>query len=113
MAVVHPAGMIDDRIKANSVDRDVDMESGIYLLTNVAEPFAAWTALNTGFGNENGVAIPRKHFPEDAPERPVKRAGASQRGEFADPARAFEIIKPLVVGIEVNTDDIQVFLMSA
>ena len=70
---------------------------------------AAHSVLRTGFSDKDGPVVTlvdfRQHFAKGA----VECVPPAERCKSADPPEAVQVIKPLVVPIEIDAEDVQVF----
>ncbi len=104
MPVIFPAGVIDDRVKAETVDGNVELVSGYDFVTDVVEPVCASVALGSSFRDEKRPSITIPDLFENFVKGPVGRIVAR---------KCFRVVDPLVAVVEIDADDIQVLGFAA
>src|SRR5262245_19257640 len=95
VAVVEPARMIENRIEANAVEGDAGFKSGLGFATDVAEPAGAKPIFGAGFGDKERAMIALVNLGQHLAERAIQRMLAADGSEFADTAKAFQVVEPL------------------
>src|SRR5262249_27862269 len=97
---VEPAGMIQNRVETNAVNWNSTGNCRANFAANVAKPALAVAIFSSGFRNERRAMITLENFPEHFAKRTIQRMLPGERLEFADAAKAFEVIEPLIVRIK-------------
>src|SRR5579884_374 len=100
MAAVRPTRVTCDRIQTDAFERNAAVQRAADFRADVGEPAGAVHALDTGFGDENGPAIPVVELFEDFLKRAVLRMKGVECGTE---------VSPLVVVVEVESEDIEIF----
>src|SRR5215204_6977903 len=101
MAVVVPARMIKNRVKTDAFERNSVSDGNLRLPANVSEPVGALAVFDPGFGNQNRTIITPVIFTQNFVKRSIKRVPAF---DFAAVR-----VKPLIVKIIVQPDDVEIF----
>src|SRR5579862_2509419 len=101
MTIVHPAGMIQNRIKTNPVNRHSTRDGRLGFLADITKPARARAVFRPGFRNEDWPMIALKNFGQHFAKRPIGRMMPRDRREPANAPETFEIIEPLVVRIKI------------
>ena len=85
VAIVVPAGMVEDRVEAHALDRHAERDRGVCTSRRIMrEPGGRALALDAGLGDEDRAAVARVGLGQDcverAAERVVVRRAAGRRG---------------------------------
>ena len=104
MALILPAGMIHDRIKANAFDGNPGFKRSDYFINYVAKPLRPAVIFDPGFRDKEGFTIKPVKISQKVVERPISRIVAFN--EFA-------IVYPLIVNVIVGSHDIEIIRMAA
>src|SRR5215204_4831742 len=78
VAVVIPTRKVDDRVEADTLNRDALAECGAYLCADVAEPVRACVPLGSGLSDKEGTPVPCKDFTEHVPKGAIFRVRAGK-----------------------------------
>src|SRR6266850_3562024 len=89
VSIVHPAGMIQDRIETNALHRHTVGNGPIGLLTKIAQPARSLIVLGPSFGNKNRPMITLINFGQHFNQWPVQRMRLLERSESANATKAF------------------------
>src|SRR4026208_1897531 len=100
MAIVRPARMIEDRIQTYSVQRHACRHCDAGSLSDVTHPARALAQLRSRLGNQYRAAVSLVNLNQHLVEGAIPRIGV--RNHFA-------MKLPLVVGIIIDTNDIDIF----
>jgi hypothetical protein len=96
--------MVDDGVPTNALEGHSMLHGGAGFATDVVQPLRSAIAFSACFGEHNGPTITPIILPEDAPERDVARMPATELGT---------VVNPLVVGVEVDPNHVEVFRVPA
>src|SRR5437762_10075048 len=97
MPIVQPAGMVEDRVKANTFHGNSLADSPKDFRANIREPAGTPVILNTRLGDKNGALITLVKLGDDR----VKRTVLRMKGVDRKP-----VMNPLVVTVEVHAQDV-------
>src|SRR6185369_183472 len=106
VTVVAPAGIVNDRIKAQRFKLNTRSRSRAYLLTDVAQPCWARVALDAGLSDEDWSAITLINFTQHVANRPVQRMRRRQQHVLttARCRRVRILVNPLIVRVIVDAE---------
>src|SRR5205807_10620573 len=113
MPAINPARMIEYGIETDAVQRNTGKNRGLCFVADIAQPARTRAIFCAGFGDKHGAMVTLEYLAEHLTERTVERMLAAQRRELANASKPFEIIIPLVLGVEIDADNIQISLMAA
>src|SRR5207247_1749560 len=109
MRVVFPVEAVEDRIETDSFERDTAFARQEALAGDFFEPGGAADAVMAGLGNDHGAPIARVDFRQEVVERnPARVVGAGVPVQLSSAGDL-----PLIGGVEIDTDDIEVALGAA
>ena len=99
VAVIIPAGMIQDGIKAYSVKGHAGINGGTRFRGNIGSPAGTRIVFGTGLRNEHRTQVALMHFGKDFTEGPILRLV---------PPDGLSVIPPLIAVVVIEADDVQV-----
>src|SRR5689334_7997121 len=104
MPIVIPAGMIEDRVETDAVNRNPRIMGSNNFIADIFEPLRSAVIFGAGFREKNGPVITIPDFLHNLVERPVSCVASRKTG--------VGIVNPLVLCVKINANDIQVFRSS-
>src|SRR5690606_35118454 len=104
MAIIHPAGVIQDGVVTDAFDGNGALQGQLDLFADVAEPGGPAPDFVACFGDTKRSLIALVNLAEHADQGSI--------AWLAAPERAAAHV-PLVIGIKVHADDVQVLGLAA
>src|SRR3954449_3077685 len=95
--LIIPPRIVEDRIEADTLDRDAALNGAVNFGAHVVKPGRTARAFGAGFSDQDRSPIALVHFRQHVAERPI--------GVMPHWARRPAMI-PLVVGVIIDADDV-------
>src|SRR2546426_480306 len=113
MPIIYPPGMIQDRVKTNPMHWGALFNSRPNFSANITQPPRTHAILGARLGHKERPMIAFVYLSEHLAERAVIRTCPGNGRKLAHVPEAFEIVEPLVVRIEIHSNQIEELLLAS
>ena len=109
VAVVVPAGVVDDRVEANSLHRHAQLDRRGDLAADVVQPLGPRLAFGPRLGDEQRPAVAFVDLTQHVADRQVVRVRRHEQHTLG----AERVVEPLVLAVVVDAEDVEVLHVTA